>query len=70
MRLTKEQLEKMLPGQVLTAKCVGTGEWESAKRIAQRVKSEYKRKDGETYTVSQNVNALTVTIETSNNAGL
>ena len=67
MRLTKDQLEKMLPGQVLTAKCVNASDWESAKRTAHKVKSECKRTDGQTYMVSQNVNALTVTVETTNN---
>lgn len=57
----------MLPGQVLIAKCVGAGEWDSAKRIAHKVKKEYQRKDGNSYIVSQNINELTVTVETTNN---
>lgn len=66
MRLNKEQIEKMLPGQILTAKCVSAAEWESAKRIAHRVKREFQRPDGAAYFVSQDVNALSVSVETSN----
>lgn len=57
----------MLPGQTLTAKCVDAAEWESAKRTAQKVRSGYTREDGQTYTVTQDVRELTVTVETSNN---
>lgn len=67
MRITQEQIRSMLPGQVLIAKCVGAGEWDSAKRIAHKVKKEYQRKDGNSYIVSQNINELTVTVETTNN---
>lgn len=66
MRLRKEQIENMLPGQVLTAKCVSAAEWESAKRIAQRVKKEHQREDGEGYIVSQDVKSQTVSVETTN----
>lgn len=67
MRITQEQIRSMLPGQTLIAKCVGAGEWDSAKRIAHKVKKEYQREDGNTYIVSQNINELTVTVETTNN---
>lgn len=68
MRLSKRQLEDMLPGQTLTARCVDAAEWESAKRIAQRVKKECARPDGENYMVSQDARALTVSVETTNGA--
>lgn len=68
MRITKAQIEKLLPGQELTAKCVNAAEWESAKRIAQRVRKECVRDDGESYIVSQDVNAQTVTVKVTNNA--
>lgn len=70
MRLTKLQIEAMLPGQVLIAKCVNAAEWESAKRIAQRVKKEYLREDGESYIVTQDVKAQTVSVETTNSIAL
>lgn len=66
MRVTQEQLKSMLPGQILIAKCVDAAEWDSAKRIAQRVKKDYQREDGNVYNVSQDVNALTITVETTN----
>lgn len=56
----------MLPGQVLTAKCVDASEWESAKRIAHKVKKEHQREDGNVYIVTQSVGGLTVSVETSN----
>lgn len=66
MRVTQEQLRSMLPGQVLVAKCVDAAEWDSAKRIAQKVKKEHQREDGAVYNVTQNVKSLTVTVETTN----
>lgn len=66
MRVTQEQLKSMLPGQILIAKCVDAAEWDSAKRIAQRVKKEFIREDGNYYIVSQSAPALTVTVETTN----
>lgn len=68
MRITQNQIRAMLPGQVLTAKCVDAAEWESAKRIAQIVKKGYQREDGNAYIVSQSVSELTVSVETTNNA--
>lgn len=56
----------MLPGQVLIAKCVDAAEWDSAKRIAQKVKKEHSREDGNAYVVCQSAKELTVTIETTN----
>lgn len=66
MRITQSQIKSMLPGQVLTAKCVNAAEWESAKRIAHMVKSGHQREDGNSYMVSQSVSELTVSVETTN----
>lgn len=66
MRVTQEQLKSMLPGQILIAKCVNAAEWDSAKRIAQKVKKEFVREDDNYYIVSQSAPALTVTVETTN----
>lgn len=65
MRITQEQIKAMLPGQVLTVKCADASEWESSKRIAQKVKKGHQRGDGNSYIVSQNVRELTVTVETT-----
>lgn len=56
----------MLPGQTLIAKCVDAAEWDSAKRIAQKVKKEHSREDGSTYVVYQSAKDLSVTIEVVN----
>lgn len=66
MRITQEQIKLMLPGQVLIAKCISAAEWDSAKRIAHKVKKDFVRADGNTYAVSQNAKELTVQVETSN----
>ncbi len=60
----------MLPGQILTAKCVDAAEWDSAKRIAHKVKKEHRRDDGEAYVVTQSVGELTVSVETTNTVSL
>ena len=68
MRISQEQIKSMLPGQILTAKCVDAAEWESAKRIAHKVRKEHHRKDGNAYIITQSVGELTVSVETTNNA--
>lgn len=60
----------MLPGQILTAKCVDAAEWDSAKRIAHKVKKEHRRDDSEAYVVTQSVGELTVSVETTNTVSL
>lgn len=69
MRITQRQIEGLLPGQALTARCESASEWESAKRIAQRVKARGAREDGEQYVVSQSSQELTVTVAVTNGGG-
>lgn len=65
MKISQEQIKNMLPGQVLIAKCESASEWESAKRIAYKMKAA-GRDDGNSYIVKQNAADMTVSIETTN----
>lgn len=67
MRITKKQIEAMLPGQVIIAKCVDAAEWDSAKRVSHFARKYITRDDGNTYKISQNIRELTVSVELSNN---
>ncbi len=66
MRITREQIRALLPGQKLVAKCIDTAEWLSANRIAQYAKKDCPREDGEAYLVSSDSKENTVTVEVTN----
>lgn len=62
MKVTQEHIKNLIPGQTLIMKCDTTGEWDSTKRVAQKVKKNHVREDGYVYRVRQNINEMTVTV--------
>lgn len=62
MKLSQEDILKLRQSQTLTVQCDNAAEWESAKRVAQYVKSRTKRDDGLTYKVRQSSKDLTVSV--------
>ena len=62
MKLTQNQVKALSIGQTLVVKCDTAAQWESAKRIAHKVKQCYQREDGYAYVVNQSVADLSVTI--------
>lgn len=62
MKVTQEHIKNLIPGQTLMMKCDDAPEWESTKRVAQKVKKGHIREDGYVYRVTQNVRELTVAV--------
>ena len=59
MRLTKEQVRTMLPGQMLTVPCTTVAELDSAYQVALQARKEI---EGRNVAISRSGKTMTVTI--------
>ena len=55
MKLTKEQIQKMLPGQTIICKCDDIGEFNSTLQIAYKARRNCPREDDCEYKIEQSV---------------
>ena len=68
MKLTKENIRKMLPGQVLTVICNGSDELDSVVQTAHQARKELGFTDGE-LTISRSGKTETVVIRRNEKGG-
>ena len=59
MRLTKDQVKKMLPGQILTINCANTAELDSTYQTAAQARRET---DKHNISIARSGTAMTITI--------